>query len=206
MCAAGASAGDDDGGGVGPASNAKDRVAGTGAFFQVNGRVHVNAKSGASGENPRGRFRVAAFGTIDVRGEVTCLNVQGNGAFISGVIQKGRPDDFRTRGVRIEIRDNHEAGTKRVPDEFNFDAGIIQDPLTVCPPPGAFALFPVDRGNFVVHDGTPAPPGGGGDDDGDDDGDDGDDDDDAHWDDLAVQSRQLPTPLAPSDSGSLFLR
>lgn len=196
VAAAGASADDDDDHWSPP----RDKVVGAGAFLAVDGRVQVAAGSGPNGEDPRGRFHVSAFGTIDVRGEVTCLNVQGRSAFISGEIQKGRPENFRGRGVRIEIRDSQDG--RRGPDRFNFDAGIIQEPLTVCPSPGVFSLVPVDRGNFVVHDSVqqgPPPD----DDEGDDDDHDDDDDD---WDDLAVQSKQLPTPLAPSDEGELFSR
>jgi hypothetical protein len=194
--AAGASADDAHG------SSAKDGVAGTGTFLQVQGRVHVNAKSGPTGENPRGRFR-AAVGTlgVDVRGEVTCLNVKGNAAIISGVIQKSRSEHLLGEGVQIAIRDNHERQARRTPDEFN--AGLLPAPLTTCPDPDGSALFPVDRGNFVVHDGVDKGPPGDDDDEGDDDG--GDDDREGDWNDLAVQSKNLPTPLALRDDGSLFL-
>src|SRR5687768_13963856 len=71
-------------GGVGP--NA-DFVNGTGRVFVVvppfgpfDVQLHVNARSAANGENPRGSFWTTLEGalTVNLRGRITCLRVEGH--------------------------------------------------------------------------------------------------------------------------------
>jgi len=132
-----------------------DHVAGTGHFLGDGTpafpgvELHVNAKSGPSGEAASGTFSFSVENGPDGRGSIACINAVGNTAVIGGVIERGDtgPDGFR--GVIMEVIDNgqpSDAGS----DQFNME--ITPNPVSSCPsPPFINAYVPIDRGNFIVH-------------------------------------------------------
>ena len=124
-----------------------DLVAGTGTFSPLEGKVHVNAKSGPAATGARGHFRVRLVGT-DLRGRVTCLTVTDHVAVVGGRIVRGESASFPGSGVLIEIRDNGEG--RRTRDQFG--AGTTPTPPSQCPPDTSLGLVTADSGNFVVHD------------------------------------------------------
>jgi hypothetical protein len=137
-----------------------DQVAGTGAidtpvtpFGPVFVKLHVNAKSGPFGTDPRGKvvFRgnPPPIGDIDIKGRVTCLNVVGNQAIVGFEITKAKAGPIpEGAGGIFSILDNGEPGT----GNDAFEGGPLPQPPTICP------LFPATRtltqGNFIVHDAT----------------------------------------------------
>jgi hypothetical protein len=144
-------------GGKGPA---RDRVAGTGAvdtpvtpFGPIFVKLHVNAKSGPSGENPRGKivFRgnPPPFGAVDVHGKITCMNVTGNQAVVGFVVTKSRAGfPVGTHG-EFSILDAGEPGAGG--DRFEGRPVAGGGPSTCAP------FFPrqvITQGNFIVHDAT----------------------------------------------------
>jgi hypothetical protein len=145
------SAGATHSGGLGPS---QDLTVGSGAvvFGPIFVELHVNAKSGASGEDPRGnlvfRGNPPPFGAIDIHGRITCLAVLGNQATVGFEVTKSRAGFPEGSGGLFSILDGGEPGTL---DRFEgFPTG---PPPTFCP------LFEptrtVTQGNFVVHDATP---------------------------------------------------
>jgi hypothetical protein len=134
-----------------------DLVAGTGAVESlvppVFVKLHVNAKSGPFGTNPRGnvvfRGNPPPIGEIDIKGRVTCLNIFGNMAIVGFEITKSKAGPIpEGAGGIFSILDNGEPGT----GNDAFEGGPLPQPPTVCP------LFPATRtltqGNFIVHDAT----------------------------------------------------
>jgi hypothetical protein len=136
-----------------------DLVAGTGAidtpvtpFGPIFVKLHVNAKSGPFGTDPRGnvvfRGNPPPIGEIDIKGRVTCLNVVGNQAIVGFEITKAKagPIPVGAGGI-FSILDNGEPGTADA-----FEGGPLPVPPTDCQP------FPATRtitqGNFIVHDAT----------------------------------------------------
>jgi hypothetical protein len=132
-----------------------DKVAGTGAVENlvppVFVKLHVNAKSGPFGTNPRGnvvfRGNPPPIGDIDIKGRVTCLNVVGNQAIVGFEITKAKAGPVPVgAGGMFSILDDGEPGT----GGDAFEGGPLPQPPTICP------LFPATRtltqGNFIVHD------------------------------------------------------
>ena len=134
----------------------QDLVSGTGQFSPetVDQEIHVNAKSGPSGEDPQGHFFIRGTTNqgqpIDVRGSVTCLNVNGNNATVVGEIERSRTAAFpKGAGIILIITDRGEPG-----DGDGFSGGVEPTPRETCPPP-PFPVPPTSQGNYVVHDATP---------------------------------------------------
>jgi hypothetical protein len=153
---AGASHSDDNG-------PTNDFVRGTGHFEGTNpatgittvATLHVSARSGPSGENPKGRFFVnrEAPTELRIRGKVTCLNVVGNQAVVGGRIEGGQAPDSVFPiggGVLFQFDDNGEG--RLIPDRMQGSPAATP---TVCPNPVPAARLTVQQGNFVVHDYTP---------------------------------------------------
>jgi hypothetical protein len=82
--------------GVASADPNQDLVSGTGLFGQGNEKalLHLNAKSGPSGDDPQGTFDFKLTDlttTFDFSGRVTCLNVHDdNHATVGGVVTKSK--------------------------------------------------------------------------------------------------------------------
>jgi hypothetical protein len=131
----------------------QDLVAGTGRFEVFPGeavKIHVNAKSGPSGEDARGRFSVNHEGFYAVRGEVTCLSVVGNRATVGGEITQaqGELEGFEGFGILIIVEDNGEG------DEPNDGviSSVVATPPEQCSVP--FEVRPIEQGDYIVHDAT----------------------------------------------------
>ena len=111
--------------------------------------VSVNASSGATGLNPRGRLSVDAEGIHSYTGKVTCLNVIGNQASIGIEIVKSSDPALIGQGELWSVMDNSSSGgSDRI-------AGyeITPTPPVVCPP--LFFNVSIVSGNYVVHDAAP---------------------------------------------------
>jgi hypothetical protein len=113
-------------------------------------QFEFSANSGPLGEDPKGHIQLF-FPEGVIHAEVTCLTVEGNRAFITGV-----SDELPGGIVVIEAVDNGEPSDGQ-PDLLrgSFQPFIFEDPerpgcfLPVLPP------VPVTQGNIVVHDGQP---------------------------------------------------
>lgn len=136
-----------------------DLAAGSGKIEQFGTFVHVNAQGDPAGTDANGTFfvRQTFFRLpLDFSGKVTCLLVTGNQAIVGGEVTKNSPvppggvlpNPAPGTGVLIDLRDNGDAGT---PDSVNFT--FRPQPPTVCPPLNSHQ-FPIDQGNYVVHDAT----------------------------------------------------
>jgi hypothetical protein len=113
-------------------------------------QVQINARSDASGHDPRGRV-VAKIKTLDVwqRARVTCLHVIGNRATIGTEIVTASDPTAEGQGQLWSVVDNGQTGgTDRI-------AGfpITPEPPTRCPP--LFFNVPVVAGNYVIGDAVP---------------------------------------------------
>jgi hypothetical protein len=112
--------------------------------------LHVNAISDADGANARGHLWYEAYdpAQIEVAGEVTCMNVQGNLATVGMRIDRSKLPGFpgEGNGFLFIITDNGEPG------DMDTHLDIPQgSPPTSCPSPFLFP-YPHDHGNFIVRD------------------------------------------------------
>jgi hypothetical protein len=110
--------------------------------------VDIRASSDADGSNPRGvvTIRVPEIGQRR-RGNVTCLNVQGNTATIGIEIVKAEDPTVVGKGELWNVVDNGGSG-----DEIAGFA-VTEAPPTVCPPL-SFSV-PVVSGDYRIFDATP---------------------------------------------------
>ncbi len=134
-------------------------AAGTGKIEQFGTFIHVNATGNPDGTDTKGSFfvRQTFFRLpLDFSGKVTCLLVTGNKAIVGGEVTKNYPvapggvlpNPAPGTGVLIDVRDNADSG---VPDSVNFT--FRPTPPTVCPNLNSHQ-FPINEGNYIVHDGT----------------------------------------------------
>ncbi|MET0902322.1 MAG: hypothetical protein ABWZ52_03700 [Acidimicrobiales bacterium] len=136
---------------AGPANAAPDEdfVAGTGTIAipdPINPSrsllidVSIDARSGASGENPTGTVvaKVRDFDLVPYSGPVTCLAVNGNTAFV-GIA------DPATGPVIFEVVDNSATATVDT-------IGVIDADIPGCAPGFSPVPDPLVAGDFVVHD------------------------------------------------------
>jgi hypothetical protein len=127
----------------------QDLVAGTGITGSYV--LHVNAQSGPSGEDPRGKVRLEypqdpADPFFNFNADVTCMDVVGKDSVVAGIT------DFGMTFV-IWVSDNGQGnGTPDAFFPFFFFAGGAPPPGTCSASAG---LVPTDRGNFTVHDSSP---------------------------------------------------
>ena len=143
----------------GQGSPTQDSVSGSGKIEQFDTFVHVNAQGDPDGSDAKGSFfvRQTFFRLpLDFSGKVTCLLVTGNKAIVGGEVTKNQPvepggvlpNPAPGTGVLIDVRDNDDNGT---PDTYNFTFRPV--PPQTCPDLSSHQ-FPVDQGNFHVHDST----------------------------------------------------
>jgi hypothetical protein len=147
-------------GGAGPA---RDFVVGTGSLFvflppfgAFDVRLHVNASSDSASTGARGRFWTELEGglTVDLRGRVTCVNVEGNHATVAGVIDHSSIGFPPVGGGILAFGVDRGEGANSPGDSV---LGIpIGAPLRTCPPVVSDGVQ-IDGGNFVAHDGNPPP-------------------------------------------------
>jgi hypothetical protein len=104
----------------------------------------------------RGRFWTELEGalTVDLRGTLTCLSVEGHHATVSGVIERSSLG-FPAVGTGIlafEV-DNGEGANSAGDSVLGVPAAA---PLRNCPPTFSDGVR-IEGGNFVAHDAAPAP-------------------------------------------------
>jgi hypothetical protein len=113
-------------------------------------KVRINARSDATGTDPKGRLLVeGAPPIVPYRGRVTCLNVVGNTATVGIEIVKSTDPAMEGRGQLWSVVDGGDSGN---PDRI---AGfpLTPSPPTVCPL--LFFNVPVVSGDYVIHDAAP---------------------------------------------------
>jgi hypothetical protein len=127
----------------------RDLVVGSARFPVVAAHVRINAKSGPSGQNPRGHFFLRQ-GSFQFRGSVTCVLVVGNRASVGGRVTRSSGAGAPPVGSGFVelIEDNGEPGRNDRSQTL-----FVASPPTTCPAPTT-PFFVVARGNYVVHDGT----------------------------------------------------
>ena len=130
-------------------SQAGDLVAGTGSISGFgNPQVHVNAKQ--TKKDDKGSFHIKYPEDGDFRGNVTCLFVEDNTAYVVGQIEKSTNDDFEEgQYVVIGVQDGGEPGANA--DKVNFSPASEQEPECGINPQ-ATPNLPIVKGNFVVKD------------------------------------------------------
>lgn len=121
----------------------EDSVRGAGALASGL-RIEVDARSGPSGENPRGTF-VAAFGRGSDQYSVVCLQVTGNTA----VLGVNRVD--AAVGALIRITDGSPDTFGGMPSFVPVDEQDCRTPFVGSPP------LPLVSGDLVVTDAQPFP-------------------------------------------------
>jgi hypothetical protein len=127
----------------------KDLVVGTAIFPALPAFVHINAKSRATGQNPRGHFLLRQFGW-QFRGSVTCMQVVGNRASVGGRVTRSSGVGAPAVGTGFVqfIEDNGSPGRND-----RSETVLAATPPMICPAP-ITPSFVVAKGNYVVHDGT----------------------------------------------------
>ena len=146
--------------GVGPT---RDFVAGTGSIFvflppfgAFDVRLHVNASDESPSTGARGRFWTELEGAlkVDLRGRVTCVNVEGSRATVSGVIETSSVGFPPAGSGILAFGVDRGEGANSSGDSV---LGIpIARALTNCPPVFSDGVQ-IEGGNFVAHDGAPQP-------------------------------------------------
>jgi hypothetical protein len=104
-----------------------------------------SAHSGPSGEDPRGHLSETIPGFGQARFRVTCLKVFGNQAALGLVPTDAASNDVDSEFV-LSVKDSGLPGGAG--DLFAF----IQRPAANCRTYVNAAVFPITRGNLVVHD------------------------------------------------------
>jgi hypothetical protein len=116
--------------------------------------VHVNASSGAQGEDARGMFwqtvERPGLGEVKIRGRVSCLAVDGNRAAVRGTVDESTDPFFAVGSeVQIQIEDNGSPGAGA--DKTITLAGLLSG--EGCPEFFEDApIVTILDGNFVVND------------------------------------------------------
>jgi hypothetical protein len=120
------------------------------------GNTGFSAHSGPAGENPQGHIshEVSGDSGFKLRGDVTCLQVLGNQAFIRAV--ETRTDDGIPQGEEffLHVVDNGNPASGPPPDLIRISfVGFFTQP-SMANPCGLPLLPPVPlgSGNIVVHD------------------------------------------------------
>jgi hypothetical protein len=122
-----------------------------GTFFQ---HVRVSAHSGPAGADPHGSVRVTfdfGFDAADVKGDVTCLDVEGNTARLAARLRE--PRSTGETHVTLFIVDFGNPGPTGSPD-LAFIGFTSTPPPIVCHAEGT-QLGGEATGNLVVKDDTP---------------------------------------------------
>lgn len=146
--------------GAGPS---RDFVNGTGSIFvflppfgAFDVRLHVNASADSPSSGATGRFWTELEGglTVDLRGRVTCLNVDGHHATVSGVIERSSIGFPPVGGGILAFGVDNGEGANSAGDSV---LGIpIGAPLRNCPPVLSDGVR-IEGGNFVAHDARQPP-------------------------------------------------
>jgi hypothetical protein len=97
-----------------------------------------------------GTVKIDIPSTIQSRGSVDCVAVDGNRATISGVLDKPSPG-LDGPFYALQVEDNGSPGTSGDRISVAFGRFPVQCALAN----GSSPVFPVSRGNVVVKDNTP---------------------------------------------------
>jgi len=117
-----------------------------------------SAHSGPAGEDPQGHVSSQSSGGVGkLRGDVVCLNVVGDQAFI--LARETRTDDALPQGEQffLHVVDNGNPVNRTPPDliRISFD-GFFSPPFPGAPCGIPFlSPVPLGSGNIVVHDELP---------------------------------------------------
>jgi hypothetical protein len=132
------------------------------ALGTFRAQVHINAQKNPDGTVNGTTFvhTFLFFQEIKVYGRLLCLQVNGNKATAVGIVTKSNffgavPGQTRTLGNHT---DNGEPGSleaNATPPDL-FSGSTVNAPIT-CPPVANDGVFPVEQGNFVVHDSPTTP-------------------------------------------------
>lgn len=123
------------------------------------GKFEFSARSGPSGENATGQFKISFDDVIQFQGDVTCLSVDGTKAILAGTIRKGSglpPDTDPGSTFLAVVNDGGNPAHGTSPDTMSLvlvDATLT--PAEVCASPASYigtVMFPLDNGNIVVRD------------------------------------------------------
>jgi hypothetical protein len=142
------------------AGPADDFVQGTARLAESfgGGQFHFNARSGPSGEDPRGMYwaKDGIFGLFTFTAGVKCLRVQGNVAFVGTEVSRAQEGVQEGDPVVFRVEDNGEPGA----GADRFVGGPGNNPETDCNNPVLQAALTaasvtISQGNFTVHDGQP---------------------------------------------------
>lgn len=148
---------------VGPATAAspRDKLAGSGNLASGDSafRFIVSAHSGPSGEDPRGHVYFGWSDGTRGKGEVTCLDVEGNTA--TAVARLDEPFDpfpgATYSDFALFVTDQDEPRPSSPDDRAEAlimtGSGPIPPPVTTCTAFGGGS--PVTQGNFVIRDALP---------------------------------------------------
>lgn len=145
---------------AGPAK--RDLVAGAGVVRSTGWdlALRVEANSGPTGEDPRGTFALSQTGVFSISGDVTCLFVSANNAFLGGVVQRSDDPAYPVgSGVAFALADTGHGGGNRPPDVISLGGSFPSPPAYDAPICGfnliAAVLLELTTGNFVVMDAAP---------------------------------------------------
>jgi hypothetical protein len=140
-----------------------DFVYGTGSIFvflppfgAFDVRLHVNARIDQQTGDARGRFWTELEGalTVDLRGQITCMNVEGHRAILSGVINRSSIGFPPVGSGILAFGADRGEGSNSGGDSV---LGVpIQRPLQNCPPVVSDGVL-IEGGNFIAHDSAPQP-------------------------------------------------
>ncbi len=124
----------------------------------IDGEYLLNfaAHSGSLGQNASGHFHLetipGASVTLELDGDVTCLNVVGNLANVGGLVTKALMNGVPITGFKgfLEpVEDNHRLG---LPDRVGGVFLLPNAPSICLPANPVDAVLAIDQGNIVVHD------------------------------------------------------
>jgi hypothetical protein len=125
------------------------RPDGTSRIFTLTATKYADGRVGGSYT-----LEIAGPGTpTRVRGDITCLVVDGSSAYIGGDVDRFDANPFPTvpGGMAVEIIDNGE-GAGSPPDLLSpaFFTETQQEVLDYCAAPAPGPVFAIERGNFQV--------------------------------------------------------
>lgn len=139
---------------VGSAQSGSDKAVAHVDLQQFNNNHwDISARSNFNGTQPSGSWRLTVLNqdpNLVVSGEVTCLQVLGNVAFVGGIVTNVRGGTTLANTMWAAMTDSGKFGT--TPDLFTaFLVTSSPDQLGACPP-NTLAPQPVIDGEVIVQD------------------------------------------------------
>jgi hypothetical protein len=120
-------------------------------------KFNIVAKSGPSGEDPKGHIILHRKDGASFKANVTCLRVAGNLATVGAEFEKGKnlPPSLENGGVTVFIQDNGKGQGQETVDRVAFDVRAV--PPATCRTPIVPDRDPLTKGELTVDDETPTP-------------------------------------------------